>query len=206
MHMTIKHIGLITLFVSGTSSLIGADLPDISHKDIATVSNTSSDLTKSYDMPNASRMIEKDLLKDPQRYVMPKSCNLSDPESIARGAYIFHNLNGRKAKKVPPKGLSKFIEVKGKDGKMKKKPKQYGNCVACHNIEGAKGAGNIGPDLSNYKTIFLDTKTRDYQFVYQKIADPRIDNPDSNMIVNLTTGLFNEQEICDLVAYVTSDK
>ena len=189
MHTTIKRIALAALFISGTSSSL-----------------TGADLTKAYDMPDASKMIEKDLLKAPQKYTLPKSCNLKDPASIARGEYIFHNLNGKKAKKTPPKGLAKFIEVKGKDGKVKKKPKQYGNCVACHNIEGAKGAGNIGPDLSNYKAIFLDTKTRDAQFVYQKIADPRIDNPNTHMTVNLTTGLFNEQEICDLTAYVISEK
>ena len=188
MRTTIKHIALAAFFISGTSSLMGADL------------------TKAYDMPDASKMIEKDLLKPPKKYTMPKSCDLNDPAAIARGEYIFHNLNGKKAKKKPPAGLAKFIEVKDKDGKVKKKPKQYGNCVACHNIEGAKGAGNIGPDLSNYKAMFLDTKVRDPQFVYQKIADPRIDNPNTHMTVNLTTGLFNEQEICDLTAYVISDK
>ena len=188
MRTRIKHIALAAFFISGTSSLMGIDL------------------TKAYDMPDASKMIEKDLLKPPKRYTMPKSCDLNDAAAIARGEYIFHNLNGKKAKKKPPAGLAKFIEVKGKDGKVKKKPKQYGNCVACHNIEGAKGAGNIGPDLSNYKAMFLDTKVRDPQFVYQKIADPRIDNPNTHMTVNLTTGLFNEQEICDLTAYVISDK
>ncbi len=183
MHTKLKHIALAALFMSGTASVMGADL------------------TKAYEMPDASEMIKKDLLKPPQKYTMPKSCNLSDPEAIARGAFIFHNLNGKKAKKTPPKGLAKFITKNGK-----KKPKQYGNCVACHNIEGAVGGGNIGPDLTNYKAVFLDTKARDAQFVYQKIADPRIDNPDTHMTVNLTTGLFNEQEICDLTAYVTSEK
>ncbi|RUM72754.1 MAG: sulfur oxidation c-type cytochrome SoxX [Sulfurovum sp.] len=188
MRMTIKHLALATMFISGTTSLMGTDL------------------THAYEMPDASKMIEKDLLKPPQKYTMPKSCNLQDPESIARGEYIFHNLNGKKAKGTPPKGLVKFIEVKGKDGKVKKIPKQFGNCVACHNIEGAKGAGNIGPDLTNYKTMFLDTKTRTPQFVYQKIADARIDNPDTHMTINMTTGLFSAQEICDLTAYVTSEK
>jgi len=188
MRMTIKHLALATMFISGTSSLMGADL------------------THAYEMPDASKLIEKDLLKPPQKYTMPKSCNLQDPESIARGEYIFHNLNGKKAKGTPPKGLVKFIEIKGKDGKVKKIPKQFGNCVACHNIEGAKGAGNIGPDLTNYKAMFLDTKARTPQFVYQKIADARIDNPDTHMTINMTTGLFNAQEICDLTAYVTSEK
>ncbi len=166
----------------------------------------AADLTKAYEMPDASKLIEKDKLADPTKYTMPKGCVSSDAASIARGEYIFHNLNGKKAKATPPKGLVKFIEKKGKDGKVKKKPKQYGNCVACHNIEGAKGAGNIGPDLTGYKAMFIDTKTRDNQFVFQKIADPRIDNANTHMTVNLATKLFNEQEICDLASYVVSEK
>jgi len=166
----------------------------------------AADLTKAYDMPDASKMIEKDLLPAAKKYTMPKGCVSNDAASIARGEYIFHNLNGKKAKETPPKGLVKFVESKGKDGKVKKKAKQYGNCVACHNIEGAKGGGNIGPDLTNYKAIFIDSKVRDAAFVYQKIADPRIDNTDTHMTVNLTTKLFNEQEICDLTAYVMSEK
>ncbi len=159
------------------------------------------DLTKAYDMPDASKIIEKDQLAEPKEFTLPKSCKLDDLESIARGKFFFHNLNGKKAKGKAPKGVKKFTE---KDGK--KKPKQYGNCVACHNIEGAKGGGNIGPDLTGYKKVFLDSKIRDAKFVYQKIADPRIDNPKTHMTVNLTTKLFNESEICDLTAYVMSEK
>ena len=165
-----------------------------------TLSN-AVDLTKAYEMPDATKIIEADLLKEPKSYKMPSSCKLDDPAAIARGGYIFHNLNGKKAKGTPPKGLVKFIE---KDGK--KKPKQYGNCVACHNIEGAKGGGNIGPSLVKYKEYLIDTKERDTAYVYQKIADARIDNPKTHMTINLTTGLFNEQEICDLTAYVIADK
>ena len=188
MHTKIKHLALTTLFLSTSASLFAMDL------------------TKAYDMPKATKMIEKDMFPAAKKYMMPKSCNLTDPKAIARGKYMFHNLNGKKAKKPAPEGLVKFIEKKGKDGKMEKKPKQFGNCVACHNIEGAKGAGNIGPSLEGYKANFIDTKARDAQFVYQKIADPRIDNPNTHMTVNLTTGLFNEQEICDYTAYIVSDK
>ncbi len=165
------------------------------------VSLFAVDLTKAYDMPDASKMIEKDLLKEPTKFTLPKSCKLDDLESIARGKFFFHNLNGKKAKGKAPKGVKKFVEKNAK-----KKPKQFGNCVACHNIEGAKGGGNIGPDLSNYKKLFLDTKARDAQFIYQKIADARIDNPNTHMTINLTTKLFSESEICDLTAYVMSEK
>jgi len=166
----------------------------------------ASDLTKGFEMPEAAQIIEKDLLKPATVFAFPKECKLNDPEAIVRGQYIFHNLNGEQSKDTPPKGIAKFIEVQGKDGKAVKMPKQYGNCVACHNIEGAKGGGNIGPDLSNYKQNFVDTKIRDAAFVYQKIADARIDNPQTHMTINLTTGLFNESEICDITAYVMSEK
>jgi len=188
MHTKIKCFAYATMFLSASASL------------------TAADLTKAYDMSDAATMIEKDLFPAAKKYTMPKTCNLNDPKAIARGKYMFHNLNGKKAKKPAPEGLVKFIEKTGKDGKVTKKPKQFGNCVACHNIEGAKGAGNIGPSLENYKAHFIDTKTRDAQFVYQKIADARVDNPNTHMTINLTTGLFNEQEICDFTAYVISVK
>lgn len=158
----------------------------------------AADYSSVIESPNASKIIEKDLLAPAKVYTMPAGCITTDPKAIARGAYIFHNLNGDKAKATPPEGLSK----KNSDGSAK----QYGNCVACHNIEGAKGAGNIGPDLHDYKKNFIDTGVRDNQFVYQKIADARIDNPDTHMTINLTTGLFNEREICDIASYIVSPK
>ncbi|MFA7500346.1 MAG: sulfur oxidation c-type cytochrome SoxX, partial [Sulfurimonas sp.] len=57
-----------------------------------------------------------------------------------------------------------------------------------------------------YSEMFVKTGIRDRQFVYQKIADPRVDNPNTNMTVNLTTKLFNEREICDMTSYILSPK
>ncbi len=188
MRTKIKCLALATLFLSTSASLYAMDL------------------TKAYDMPEATKLIKKDLFPAAKKFTMPKSCNLTDANAIARGDFMFNNLNGKKAKGKLPAGLAKFVEKTGKDGKVKKKPKQYGNCIACHDIEGSKGAGNIGPSLVGYKAMFIDTKARDAQFVYQKIADPRIDNANTHMTVNLTTGLFNEQEICDYTAYVVSVK
>jgi sulfur-oxidizing protein SoxX len=157
----------------------------------------AADYTSVIESPDASKIIQKDLLAPAKTYVMPSDCISSDPKVIARGAFIFHNLNGE-AKDTPPEGLSKT----NSDGSLK----QFGNCIACHNIEGAKGAGNIGPDLHGYKKNFIDSGVRDHQFVYQKIADARIDNPTTHMTINLTTGLFNEREICDLASYIVSPK
>lgn len=188
MNLKVKCLAYATFFVSASTSISAADL------------------TKAYDMADASKIIKADLFAGPTEYTMPKSCDLKDKAAIARGEYIFHNLNGEQAEDNPPEGLARYIEKKGKDGKVTKEPKQYGNCVACHNIEGAIGGGNIGPDLTNYKKFFIETQARDHQFVYQKIADPRVDLANTNMTVNLTTKLMSEQEICDLTAYVAADK
>jgi len=168
----------------------------------------ATDYSKVITHPDASKMIEKDLLAPPKVYSMPAGCITTDPDAIARGKYIFNNLNGKKAKQNPPKGLSRKQMKPGKTYLPGQKipAKQYGNCVACHNIEGAKGAGNIGPDLSNYKEHFIDTGARSDQFVYQKIADARIDNPKTHMTINLTTKLFTPREICDIASYIVSPK
>jgi len=158
----------------------------------------ATDYSGVIETPDATKIIEKDRLAPAKVFKMPKGCVTTDKAAIARGSFIFHNLNGKKAKKNPPAGLSRK-NAKGK-------PKQYGNCVACHNIENARGAGNIGPDLSNYKAMFMETGVRNNQFVYQKIADPRIDNAETHMTVNLTTKLFTEREICDITSYIVSPK
>jgi sulfur-oxidizing protein SoxX len=168
----------------------------------------ATDYSKVIEHPDASKIIEKDLLAPPKVFTMPAGCITTDADAIARGEYIFHNLNGKKAKKNPPKGLSRKQMKPGKTYLPGDKipVKQYGNCVACHNIEGARGAGNIGPDLTHYKKHFIDTHARDYQFVYQKIADARIDNPKTHMTINLTTKLFTPREICDIASYIVAPK
>jgi L-cysteine S-thiosulfotransferase len=52
----------------------------------------------------------------------------------------------------------------------------------------------------------MDSGVRSGQFLYQKIADPRLDNPKSAMTVNLANGLMNEREVCDLVSYIIAPK
>jgi len=175
---------------------------------VATASLFAADYSSVIEHPNASKMIEKDALAPAKAYTIPTGCITTDADAIARGKFIFHNLNGKKAKKNPPKGLSRKQMKPGKTYLPGDKipAKQYGNCVACHDIEGARGAGNIGPDLTNYQNSFIKTGVRNYQFVYQKISDPRIDNPKTHMTVNLTTKLFTPREICDIASYVISPK
>ncbi len=159
---------------------------------------SAADLSQAIEIPDAKAILIKDALPTPKEYKMPSGCISSDPKSIARGEFIFHFLNTKEAKKTPPEGIAKTL-ANGKE-------KQLGNCVACHNIEGAIGYGNIGPDLTNYKEYFYDSGVRDAQFIYQKIAEPRTDNPASAMTVNLANGLMSESEVCDLVSYIVAPK
>jgi len=158
----------------------------------------AADYSNVIEKPDASKMIQKDLLAPAKTYAMPADCITKDADAIARGSFMFHNLNGKKAKGKLPKNLAK----KNANGK----PKQYGNCVACHNIEGAKGGGDIGPDLTGYKDMFMATGVRDNKYVFQKIADPRVDNKDTHMTINLTTKLFTTREICEITSYIVSEK
>ncbi len=158
----------------------------------------ATDLTKAYEMPDASKIVKDDLIPGPTKFTMPKDCKLDSLERIARGEYMFHNLNSKNDKKADlPKGMKA-----PKDGEVK----AYGNCVACHNIENAIGGGTVGPPLTDYKANFIDTKVRDAQFVYQKIADPRIDSETTAMTINLTSKMLTESEVCDLTAYVIQAK
>jgi len=158
----------------------------------------ATDMKKAYEMPDASQIVKDDLIPKPAKFTMPKDCKLNDLESITRGEYMFHNLNSKNDKK---ENLPKGMKIP-KEGEVK----PYGNCVACHNIENAIGGGTVGPPLTNYKKNFIDTKARDAQFVYQKIADPRIDMKSTAMTVNLTSKLFDESEVCDITAYVLQVK
>ena len=138
----------------------------------------AADLKSAVESPEAATIVKNDLLPAAKTYTMPADCISTDPKRIAKA------------------------KVKTADGTVK----QYGNCVACHKIEGAQGFGNIGPDLSNYHEYFIKTGTRDYKWVFQKVSDARIDNPTTNMTINLTSGTMNEQEVCDVVSYVVSKK
>ena len=52
----------------------------------------------------------------------------------------------------------------------------------------------------------MKSGARGNQFVFQKIADARIDNPKTHMTINLTTRLFTPREICDMASYIVSPK
>lgn len=143
--------------------------------------------------PDGLKTLNSDLLGEAKTYQMPANCVKTDKASVERGRLFFNELNNES-------------NVSSKYGMSYPKSKNFGNCVACHQIEKANGYGNIGPDLSKYHEVYVKTGARKPEWVFQKIADPRVDNKDTAMTVNLTTKLMGENEICDLVSYLFADK
>jgi len=79
-----------------------------------------------------------------------------------------------------------------------------GSCLACHVMGPAGGAdlpGNVGPDLSEIGNAGLD----DAQ-LFNYVNDARVYNPDTVMPPWGTHGLFNDQEIMDIVAFLKTLK
>jgi len=170
---------------------------------------SANELASAVSMPDATKQLKKDAIGKPTTYKMPSNCVSSNKRSIQRGKFFFHNLSGKTIKGAN-KDVAKSLGIDLKDKRKDlMKPyggwKPFGNCVACHNTPGAVGAGNIGPDLTNYKKYFIQSGTRSNEWVYQKVADPRVDSPMTHMPIGLTTGrLFNEKEVCDIVSYLNS--
>ncbi len=143
--------------------------------------------------PDGLKTLNSDLLGEPKIHAMPANCVKKDKASIEKGKLLFNELNNDS-------------NVSAKYGIEYPKKKNFGNCVACHQIEKANGYGNIGPDLSKYHEVFVKSGARKPEWVFQKISDPRIDNKDTAMTVNLTTKLMTESEVCDVVSYIFADK
>jgi L-cysteine S-thiosulfotransferase len=75
-----------------------------------------------------------------------------------------------------------------------------GSCLACHVMGQAGNAdlpGNVGPDLSE-----IGNAARNELWLFNYVYDPRVYNPDSVMPPWGTNGLFNDQEISDIVAFL----
>src|SRR5690242_16824007 len=79
-----------------------------------------------------------------------------------------------------------------------------GSCLACHVMGPAGGAnlpGNVGPDLSEIGNAGLDDETL-FNFIY----DARVYNADTLMPPWGTHGIFNDEEIGHLVAFLKTLK
>jgi sulfur-oxidizing protein SoxA len=75
-----------------------------------------------------------------------------------------------------------------------------GSCLACHVMGQAGGAdlpGNVGPDLSE-----IGNAGRDDQYLFNYIYDARVYNADTVMPPWGSHGVFNDQEISDMVAFL----
>ena len=82
-------------------------------------------------------------------------------------------------------------------GKALAGDRNSGNCFACHQVEGAELAGNIGPPLVAMKMRFPER-----QALYEQIADPRIRNPDTVMPPYGAHGILSERELNLLIDYL----
>ena len=75
--------------------------------------------------------------------------------------------------------------------------RQAGNCFACHQVEGAELAGNIGPPLIAMKMRFPEREV-----LYQQVADPRLRNPNTVMPPYGAHGILSERELNLVIDYL----
>ena len=149
-------------------------------------------------------MLTKDSIGKPTVRTMPSSCISTDKKVIGKGKFLYENARGKGVKK-PKYGVARVMSKKDAGYVAERqKWKPYGNCVACHNTANVEAPGDIGPDLTNYKANFIDTKVRTPQWVFAKISDPRVDNPHTVMSVNHVT--FSPSEICAMMSFVFHNK
>lgn len=79
-----------------------------------------------------------------------------------------------------------------------------GSCLACHVMGPAGGAdlpGNVAPDLSE-----IGNAGREDVYLFNYIYDARVYNPDTVMPPWGGHGVFNDQEIADMVAFLQTLK
>jgi sulfur-oxidizing protein SoxA len=79
-----------------------------------------------------------------------------------------------------------------------------GSCLACHVMGPAGGAnlpGNVGPDLSE-----IGNAGREDEWLFNYVYDARVYNPETVMPPWGSHGLFNDQEIGDIVAFLKTLK
>ncbi len=75
-----------------------------------------------------------------------------------------------------------------------------GSCLACHVMGPAGGAnlpGNVGPDLSE-----IGSAGREDEYLFNYIYDARVYNPETVMPPWGGHGVFNDEEIGDMVAFL----
>ena len=103
-----------------------------------------------------------------------------------------------------PRALPALTGDPAKGEKLVADRNRGGSCLACHVMGPAGGAnlpGNVAPDLSEVGNLGL-TDEQLYNFVY----DARVYNPETVMPPWGGHGIFNDQEIMDMVAFLKTLK
>jgi sulfur-oxidizing protein SoxA len=114
------------------------------------------------------------------------------------------NLASPLAPKEPRKISGPITGDAKKGAEMVADRNRGGSCLACHVMGPAGGAnlpGNVAPDLSE-----IGNAGREDEWLFNYIYDARVYNPDTVMPPWGSHGLFDDQEINDIVAFLKTLK
>jgi len=114
------------------------------------------------------------------------------------------NLVSPPAPKEPRKISGPITGDAKKGAEMVADRNRGGSCLACHVMGPAGGAnlpGNVAPDLSE-----IGNAGREDEWLFNYIYDGRVYNPDTVMPPWGSHGLFDDQEINDMVAFLKTLK
>ena len=114
------------------------------------------------------------------------------------------NLASPPAPKQPRKISGPITGDAKKGAEMVADRNRGGSCLACHVMGPAGGAnlpGNVAPDLSE-----IGNAGREDEWLFNYIYDGRVYNPDTVMPPWGSHGLFDDQEINDMVAFLKTLK
>ena len=114
------------------------------------------------------------------------------------------NLASPPAPKVPRKISGPITGDAKKGAEMVADRNRGGSCLACHAMGPAGNAdlpGNVAPDLSE-----IGNAGREDEWLFNYIYDGRVYNPDTVMPPWGSHGLFDDQEINDMVAFLKTLK
>ena len=104
-----------------------------------------------------------------------------------------------------PRKITGAIEGNAENGaKLVADRNRGGSCLACHVMGPAGGAdlpGNVGPDLSE-----IGNAGREDEWLFNYVLDARVYNPETVMPPWGSHGLFNDDEIKDVVAFLKTLK
>ena len=107
-------------------------------------------------------------------------------------------LLGARAFSIPSISLAADATVIA-EGKKLAFNKKKGNCLACHQIEGGKLPGNIGPPLLAMKSRFPDKS-----LLRAQIFDARINNSNTIMPPFGSHEIVSETELDKIVEFIHS--